>query len=207
MPVYRAIVRGGKATDRKRLFSPHGNAKRLKGAEFCLIAQAELVLQHRRADVAVPVRLSVVKVDAQIFFPNWRAIARRRSSPEAPARSRSSSVRFDSDDRRIPSTAAILAIESRPSVMLSRMRPSRPLDPQFAARAANSGLCSLGRLGPGAVNAGGAICPFVPDLPAAIRGRYMDASPTLGHRRFGDVAARHRLDGITRLQPSSTIQS
>jgi hypothetical protein len=97
--VYGAIVRGGKAANRKRLFGPHGNAERLEGAELALIAQAELVLQHGRTGVAVPVRLSVVKVDAQTFFPNWRAIARRRSSPEAPVRSRSLSIRFDFGDR------------------------------------------------------------------------------------------------------------
>jgi hypothetical protein len=57
---------------------------------------------------------------------NQRAIARRRSSPEVPFRSKSSSVRFDSGDRWVPSTAAILAIESRPSVKLPRIRPSRP---------------------------------------------------------------------------------
>ena len=99
MPMNSAIVRGGKVADRKGLFSPYGNAERLKSAEFGLVAQAELVLQHGRTGVAVPVRLRVVKVGAQAFFPNWRAIERRRSSPEAPARSRSSSVRFDADDR------------------------------------------------------------------------------------------------------------
>lgn len=126
MLVHSAIVRGGEAADGKRLFSAGCDAERLKGAEFGLVAQAELILQNGRASVAIPVWLSVVKVGAQAFFPNCRAIARRRSSLEAPVRSRYLSVRFDSGDRWIPSTAAIFAIGSRPSVMLSRMRPSRP---------------------------------------------------------------------------------
>ena len=99
MPMHRAVMRGGKAADRQRLFSPYGNAERLEGAELGLIAQAEPVLQHRRPGVAVPVRFGVVEIDAQAFFPNWRAIERRRSSLEAPARSRSSSIRFESDER------------------------------------------------------------------------------------------------------------
>ncbi len=126
MPMYSAIMRGGEAAVGKRLFSAGSDAERLKGAEFGLVAQAELVLQNGRAGVAIPIWLSVVKVGAQAFFPNWRAIARRRSSLEAPVRSRTLSVRFDSADRWIPSTAEIFAIGFRPRVMLSRMRPSRP---------------------------------------------------------------------------------
>lgn len=99
VPVHSAIVRRGEPAAGKRLAGPVRDAQRLKLTEPCRIAQAELVLEDRRAGVAVPVRLGIVEVDAQAFFPNWRAIARRRSSPEAPARSSSSSARFDSDDR------------------------------------------------------------------------------------------------------------
>lgn len=68
---------------------------------------------------------------------------RRRSSPETPRRSNSASVSFISGDRRIPSTAAILAMESRPRVRLSRICPVRdwtrnsPPDFRSAARAAS----------------------------------------------------------------------
>lgn len=70
MPMYRAIVRRGKAADRKRLFRSHGNAEGFKRLEFCRIAQAELVLQDGRAGVAVPVRLGIVEVGTQTFFLN-----------------------------------------------------------------------------------------------------------------------------------------
>ncbi len=99
MSVHGAIVRGGEATVRKRLFSSHGDAQRLEFAQLGLMAQAELVLQDGRASVAIPVRPGIVEVDAQAFFPNWRATERRRSSTDAPVRSKFSSVRFDSADK------------------------------------------------------------------------------------------------------------
>jgi hypothetical protein len=70
MPMHSTVVRGREAAGGKWLFSPHSDAERLEGAELGRVAQAQLVLQHSRAGVAVPVRLSVVKVDAQIFFSN-----------------------------------------------------------------------------------------------------------------------------------------
>lgn len=114
----RSVVCWREAPTRQGFLGPQRDAGGLELVEIGGVAQSEAVLEDGGADIAIPVRFRVVEV-AQRFFPNCSATTRRRSSGEAPRRSRSAKVFFMRGDSDMPSTAAILAMGSRPSVRLS----------------------------------------------------------------------------------------